>query len=198
VSGLREAARISGHAEILPPRQFTENRRWRDMTHRANRFLNMRGRGLSQADLRERVAVLRENPVFGSVPASELEVLATMFDVRRFAHGDAICTLGESAREIYVIVEGEAILEVPGTGAMSPLGRGDVFGEYGMFGTGTRSATIRAHGLVLALVLDYPRFQRYLLAFPQSMAALLKLTVQRLLDREAQPSTSADARPRLS
>lgn len=189
VSGLREAARISGHAEILPPRQFTENRRWRDMTQRANRFFNLRGRALSETDLRERVAVLRENAVFASVPASEMEVLATMFDVREFSAGQSMCEFGEMAREIYVIVQGDATLEVPGSGVARVLRRGDAFGEYGLFGSGTRSATVRAEGPapVVALVMDYQRFQRYLMAFPESMAALLKLTVQRLLEHEAQP-----------
>jgi Flavin containing amine oxidoreductase len=127
VSGLREAAPISGRREILPPRNFTENRRWRDMMLCANRFSNK-----------------------GGAP-------------------------------------------------------GDAFGEYGLFGSGTRSARIRAEAPTVALVLDHQRFQLRLprlpgqlsaarapgllsglrLAFPESMAALLKLAVQRLLEREA-------------
>ena len=34
-----------------------------------------------------------------------------------------------------------------------------------------------------ALALDYQRFHRFLLAFPESALALLKLTVKQLLDR---------------
>ena len=197
VSGLREAARISGHDEVLPPRQFTENRRWRDMTQRANRFFNMRGRALSETDLRERMSVLGENALFGSVPASELAVLATMFDMRTFADGEAMCTFGERATEMYVVVQGRPTLEVPGNPVVTSLGRGDAFGEYGLFGAGTRSATVRARGSVIALVLDYQRFERYLFAFPESMAALLRLTVRRLLEREAQSSEST-SRKRVS
>jgi monoamine oxidase len=197
VSGLREAARISGHDEVLPPRQFTENRRWRDMTQRANRFFNMRGRALSESDLRERLDVLRENALFGSVPASELAVLATMFDVRGFADGQAMCTFGQPATEMYVVVQGQPTLEVPGSDVVRTLGRGDAFGEYGLFGAGTRSATVLARGPVTALVLDYQRFERYLFAFPESMAALLRLTVRRLLEHEAQSSESVRRNPPL-
>jgi Flavin containing amine oxidoreductase/Cyclic nucleotide-binding domain len=185
VSGMREAARISGHHEILPPRHFTENRRWREMMLRANRFFNMRGRSLSEADLRDRVAVLQQSQVFGAVPARELEVLATMFDVRGFAGGEAICTFGQTATEMYVLVRGAGVLEIPGVRVVGRLARGDAFGEYGLFGSGTRSATVRADGPTLVLVLDYQRFQRFLFAFPESMAALLKVTVERLLTREA-------------
>jgi monoamine oxidase len=185
VSGVREAARISGRREILPPRHFTENRRWRDMMLRANRFFNMRGRSLPEAQLRERLAVLKQSDVFALVPPRELEVLATMFDVREFEDGEAICTVGETATEMYVLARGSGVLEIPGVPVDVRLARGDVFGEYALFSSGKRSATIRAEGPTVALVLDYQRFQRFLFAFPESMAALLKLAVQRLVTREA-------------
>ena len=191
VSGLREAARISGRREILPLRHFTENRRWRDMMLRANRFFNMRGRSLPEARLRERLAVLEQSDVFAMVPLRELEVLATMFDVREFEDGDSICTYGEAATEMYILARGSGVLEIPHAQSDSRLAPGDVFGEYGLFGSGTRSATIRAQGPTVALVLDYQRFQRFLFAFPESMAALLKLAVQRLLAREADSHSGA-------
>ena len=192
VSGVREAARISGRREILPPRHFTENRRWRDMMLRANRFFNMRGRSLSEADMRERLAILERSEVFANVPSRELEVLATMFDLREFADGASICRYGDSATEMYILARGSGVLEIPGVPAAVRLAPGDLFGEYGLFGSGKRSATIRAEGPTVALVLDYQRFQRFLFAFPESMAALLKLAVQRLVARETD-SHSVDA-----
>jgi monoamine oxidase len=189
VSGLREAARISGRREILPPRHFTENRRWRDMMLRANRFFNMRGRSLSEAHLRERLAILEKSDVFALVPSRELEVLATMFDLREFEDGESICTYGEAAMEMYILAHGAGLLDIPGIPGAVRLVPGDVFGEYGLFGSGKRSATIRAEGPTVALVLDYQRFQRFLFAFPESMAALLKLAVHRLVAREADSHT---------
>ena len=190
VSGIREAARISGRREILPPRHFTENRRWRDMMLRANRFFNMCGRSLSDAHLRERLAVLEQSNVFAVVPARELEVLATMFDLREFDDGQSICTFGETATEMYILASGAATLEIPGVSLDVRLSPGDVFGEYGLFGSGKRSATVRAQGPTVALVLDYGRFQRFLFAFPESMGALLKIAVRRLLEREGNSDAS--------
>jgi CRP-like cAMP-binding protein len=43
---------------------------------------------------------------------------------------------------------------------------------------------VRAKGHTVALVLDYHRFERFLLAFPESMVALTTITVQRLLALE--------------
>lgn len=50
-SGLREAARITGDASILPNRIFTENRRWRAMLLRATRFFNTLGAALSEQEV---------------------------------------------------------------------------------------------------------------------------------------------------
>jgi CRP-like cAMP-binding protein len=47
-----------------------------------------------------------------------------------------------------------------------------------MFGPST--ATVTARGATRALALDYQRFHRFLLAFPECALALLKLTVGRL------------------
>jgi Flavin containing amine oxidoreductase/Cyclic nucleotide-binding domain len=185
VSGLREAARISGQRDLLPARHFTENRRWREMMHRANRFFNLRRRTLPRHDLDQRLAVLRLNPIFAAVPPAELHMLASMFDVRAFGDGESICTAGDRATDMYVIEHGAALVEVPGQPGRTRLERGDAFGEYGMFGDGRRSATIWASGSTHALVLDYQRFQRFLLAFPESMHARLDETVQRLLEHEA-------------
>jgi hypothetical protein len=187
VSGLREAARISGHSDLLPARNFTENRRWREMTQRANRFFNMRRQGMLSDEIGERADVLRLSRVFAAVPPAELEVLGTMFDVRAFADGEAMCRAGDKASEMYVIAQGGAVVELVGEqpGADHTLTRGDAFGEYGLFGSGVRSATVRATGPTVALVLDYQRFERFLLAFPESMAALTAITVQRLLALEA-------------
>jgi CRP-like cAMP-binding protein len=50
-----------------------------------------------------------------------------------------------------------------------------------MFGPST--ATVTARGATRALALDYQRFHRFLLAFPECALALLKLTVGRLTQR---------------
>jgi CRP-like cAMP-binding protein len=160
------------------------------MMLRANRFFDMRGRSLSEAQLRERLAVLERSDVFALVPSRELEVLATMFDTRQFEDGHSICTFAETATEMYVLASGAAMLEIPGVPFDVGLSPGDVFGEYGLFGSGKRSATVRAVGPTVALVLDYQRFLRFLFAFPESMAALLKLAVQRLVAREADSHTN--------
>jgi hypothetical protein len=46
---------------------------------------------------------------------------------------------------------------------------------------GKRTATVGSKGRGRVLALDYQRFHRFLLAFPECTMALLKLTVERLI-----------------
>jgi monoamine oxidase len=181
VSGLREAARLTGDFRILPARHFTENRRWRDMLQRADRFLNLVNRHVDADEVDFRFSVLGRSAVFASVPSPDLRILATMFEPQWYSDGETICTAGEPATRMYAVAEGEIEVRLPGIeGAVATMSVADVVGEYGMFRQEGRTATLVAKGSTLVLVLDYQRFKRFLLAFPESLMALMALTVGRL------------------
>ena len=180
-SGLREAARLLADPSILPRRHFTENRRWRDMMLRATRLFNLLSASLSPEDVEERARVLRNGDVFAVVPPNELKVLATMFEPRAFGDGEVVFREGDPATEVYAIVEGRMEVSLSDGWIVATLGAGQVVGEYGMFGPGKRTATVISKGPSRVLALDYQRFHRFLLAFPESSLALLRLTVERLI-----------------
>lgn len=180
VSGLREAARLTGDIAILPPRHFTENRRWREMLQRADRFFNLVGQAIDADETDSRLSVLRSCAVFGSVPTADLRILATMFESRRYVRGDTICTAGEPATCMYAVRSGTVEVRLPGDdAAVATMTTADVVGEYGMFRSEGRTATLVARTDTEVLELDYQRFKRFLMAFPESMFALMGLTVER-------------------
>jgi flavin-dependent amine oxidoreductase/cyclic nucleotide-binding protein len=188
VSGLREAARLTGDQNILPARQFTENRRWREMLQRANRFFDMVGRQVPASEVEARLAVLRQGAVFASVPVNDLRILATMFERRELPDGETLCVAGEAATCMYTVAAGAVRVELPGQAEpIARVGRGGVVGEYGLFVTGGRTATLRAEGPTAVLTLDYQRLKRFLMAFPESLMALMALTVKRLHERQSRP-----------
>src|SRR5438094_5494872 len=192
-SGLREAARLTRDPTVLPTRVFTENRRWRDTMMRATRLFNLLHNTLSADELRERIAVLASSEVFAAVPSRELTILATLFEAITFEAGDVLFRSGEKATQIYAIIDGELEMRRP-DGRIDELARGSVLGEYGLFGSGTRDATVVALRAGRALAPDYARFHRFLLAFPECSFALLKLTVERLLTQtDAQAHASINA-----
>ena len=187
VSGLREAARLTGDSSILPTRHFTENRRWREMLQRANRFFNLVGRKLNPSEVQARAAILGRSSVFKSVPPNELKILATMFEERLLKDADILCHAGEPASCVFAIASGDIDVYLPGQA--EPVSRctvSDIVGEYGMFLSGRRSATLQAVGPTTVLVLDYKHFKRFLLAFPESMMALFAMCVERLDSRQTQ------------
>jgi monoamine oxidase len=189
VSGLREAARLIGDTSILPARHFTENRRWREMLQRADRFFNVVGRGVDESEVEVRLRVLGQSAVFASVPTADLRVLATMFETRAYAAGGRICSAGEPAVCMYAVQAGEVEVRLPGSdgeATVAIMRAGDIVGEYGMFRPEGRTATLVARGDTTVLLLDYPRFKRFLMAFPESMLALMSLTVDRLLDLQSE------------
>src|SRR5919199_580701 len=136
VSGLRAAARITGDATMLPPRNFTENRRWREMMMRASRFFNAISTSISGQELKQRLAVLEASEVFSSVPETELALLAMMFEPVEFADGQVICCAGDRAQEVYAVAGGTIEVRQPDGSLLLMLERGAAVGEYGMFGDG--------------------------------------------------------------
>jgi monoamine oxidase len=182
-SGIREAARLLNDPAVLPSRAFVENRRWRDTLMRATRLFNLLSNSIDAADAEARVEFLTECDVFSAVPEHELRVLVTMFEPVSFAAGETVCRIGDRATCVYALSEGEVEVHLADESLIATLGRGKVVGEFGMFQAGRRTATVIARTDVEALSLDYQRFQRFLLAFPESQLALLALTVDRLMEQ---------------
>jgi len=179
-SALREAARITGDQSLLPPRHSNENRRWREMMMRLNRFLNLASRNIDPAELDARCKLLMESRVFSAVPDEELRMLATMFEEAAFATDDVLFRVGDPADHMFLIGEGLVEVQLKDGTVVNQLENGSVVGEYGMFGSHLRTATIVARRPTRGLKLDYQRFHRFLLAFPEAAVALLGDTVQRM------------------
>jgi CRP-like cAMP-binding protein len=180
-SGIREAARILDDPAVLVPRAFTENRRWRDTMMRATRLFNAMSQSMGIDEIEARVALLAKGDIFSTVPPNELRVLATMFEPVDFDAGELLCELGAPADRVYLIASGRVEVRLPDGSVVATHGRGGLVGEYGLFNRGVRTATVVALERTNAFALDYQRFQRFLLAFPESMYSLLRVTIGRLM-----------------
>jgi monoamine oxidase len=176
-SGLREAARLTGDASILPNRRFTETRRWREQLKRAERLFNAAHKAIDRSELEERVGMMLRSPVFETIPAGDLNVLAAIFTRLDLNDGHILCRAGEPANCIFAVLSGTLDVILPGeTKAVTQKGKGDVAGEYGLF-LPHRSATLRAHGPTAVLALDYAKFRKFLMVFPESMMVLFGQSV---------------------
>lgn len=190
-SGLREVARLTRDPTILPARAFTENRRWRDMMLRATRLFNVLSSALSQQELLSRIGLLGESEIFSVVPSGELAALATMFERVSFADGAVVFSAGDRATHMLVVESGTLEVHERHDASTHLLCRGSTLGEYGALEATRRTATVVSRGESSALLLDDDRFHRFLLAFPESCLALLKLTVSRLVESGQQPTRAS-------
>jgi monoamine oxidase len=172
-SGLREAARITGDASILPNRRFTETRRWREQLKRAERLFNAASKSVSTEDLQERLHMMQRSAVFEAIPLGDLRVLTSIFTERHLSDGEVLCEAGEVADCVYAVLSGALDVILPGASrAVAQKRCGEVAGEYGLF-LPTRSATLRAAGVSTVLQLDYVKFRKFLMVFPEAMMVLL-------------------------
>jgi len=109
-------------------------------------------------------------------------------EMRRIGHevlfgpGEAIFEAGDRADAMFVVLEGEAQVDVGGR--FHRLRPGDVFGEMALLAPDRRMATVRAVESVRALKVDAEVFRSLLLEHPELGVALLRTLVLRLREVE--------------
>jgi len=186
LSGLREAARISGDATIMPQKTMTESRRWRLRMRRAERFFNLRATSLDPVEWAQRLQVLKDSDLFGGLDPEDLSLLAPLLEARSLADGDTLFHQGDEANEAFLVASGKLrVFDPTGGTTIAHLGPGQVIGEYGMFVKHERTFSAAAEGAVSLWTISYPILQRFMLAYPESVFSLMQQTVARLLDAMA-------------
>jgi CRP/FNR family cyclic AMP-dependent transcriptional regulator len=124
----------------------------------------------------DKINVLREQGLSGK----ELVTLATFSKEKRFASGTYLFQEGDEGDEMYVILEGKALISkyVKGAGeeALAILERGDFFGEMSLIDGQPRSADARAYnGALTVLALDQATLREVLSLDPQASLEFLRL-----------------------
>jgi CRP-like cAMP-binding protein len=181
-SGLREAARISGRADLYTPPSAGKSRAQSRNTDRMLRFVRMNH--LTEPELAERVACLRESVdphgvrLFGALADAELETLASMFDEIPYSAGDVLCHEDDEAHGVFLVASGRVEIDFGGIYERSVLGRGGLVGHYDLF-FNARTTSVTALTDVVAFYLDHYRYRSFLYAFPDAMMLMLSDLVTR-------------------
>jgi CRP/FNR family cyclic AMP-dependent transcriptional regulator len=110
----------------------------------------------------------------------ELITLATFSREKRFSAGASLFQEGDEGAEMYIILEGRAMISkyIPGAGeeALAILERGDFFGEMSLIDGEPRSADARAHdGPLTVLALDQGTVREVLAMDPHAALEFLQL-----------------------
>jgi len=122
-------------------------------------------------------------PLFSAVSAKGIRAIvgaATEVDVRA---GAALVREGEFGRELYVIIQGEAVVSQAGT-RLGRLGPGDFFGELAFLDRSRRSASVTARSDMRVMVLGPREFDVIVGHEPAIARRLLEAMARRIRQNE--------------
>ncbi len=125
---------------------------------------------------------LRHGVLFGQIEDDALDAILQIGHEVSFAAGEEIFRTGDAANGMYVVLEGEAQVDVGGR--FHRIKAGDFFGEMALLTSDKRMATVRTVEPVRALQIGADAFQRYLVDHPQVAVSMLRAVVLRLREVE--------------
>ena len=137
------------------------------------------GDGSGQDEVMERLFLLRRIALFDEVSADQLLPLAHVARRQGFAAGQVIFEEGATGDSLYLVLDGEVIVEVGGR-LVATLGRSECFGEMALLDESPRSASVRASGPVECLVVDRVGFDDLLEVAPGMARGVIRVLTQRL------------------
>jgi len=126
-------------------------------------------------------------PLFAGLDLHEVEQIARLFKVRRFAAGETVIREGSGGAAFYLIDSGEATVSIRGV-ERATLQPGDHFGEIALIDEGQRMATITATTELVCHGLTYWEFRPLVQENGAIGWKLLQSMAQML--RDAQPDAS--------
>jgi CRP-like cAMP-binding protein len=115
----------------------------------------------AQALRAPKAAVLKQLPLFAGLSPRELSSVTRLLREVEVPAGERLATIGEPGRELFIIVEGRALVTTR-TGRSLHLGAGDFFGEMSLIDGEPRSATVEAITPMRILTLGYREFWQLL------------------------------------
>lgn len=136
--------------------------------------------------IRTGIERLRSVPMFAKLRDKDLATIDRLVDEVEIPAGEVLIRQGSAgARESFVIVSGEAAVEIDGR-IVATVGPGELVGEMAMIDGRPRSATVVALTPMTLLVIGPGQFQTFI-ARPGIALAVLKAVVERLRHLESDP-----------
>jgi CRP-like cAMP-binding protein len=124
---------------------------------------------------------LRRFQLFADLDRPQLEAIADPDRERWFGQGERILRRGVSGSGFYVILDGEAAVQIEGE-ELNRLRPGDFFGEVSTLIGENPTADVTAVEPLHCLEIPGPALEAFLLDYPRVMLRMLQTEAQRLQD----------------
>ena len=131
-------------------------------------------------DRDELVRSLTGLALFADLRDPDLEAIADPEWERRFSPGERVLRRGLSGGGLFVILAGEAAVELPDHKEPRRLLRGDFFGEVSTLLGTDPTADVVAVGRLHCLEIPGPKLEAFLLDYPRVMFRMLQTEARRL------------------
>jgi CRP-like cAMP-binding protein len=117
--------------------------------------------------------------LFADLTPAQLEAVAHTHEEDVFAAGERVLRKGLSGGNFYVILEGEAAVELDGE-QLAQLSRGEFFGEISALTGEPPTTDVVAVTILRCLVIPAQQLERLLLERPEFALRMLRIEVRRL------------------
>jgi CPA2 family monovalent cation:H+ antiporter-2 len=128
------------------------------------------------ADVAETLARLS---LFADLTPAQLEEVEHRFEEEVFPEGARVLRKGLRGSGLFVILEGEAAIEIDGT-ERARFGPGEFFGEISVLTGDPPNADVVAATMLRCLVIPGPEFQPFLVQHPRVLYRMLQAEARRL------------------
>lgn len=132
---------------------------------------------------RFKLSLVEKVPLFAGLSGRDLQKIAQLVAEVEAPAGTRLATLGEAGREMFIIVQGEALVTTQ-PGRTAYLRSGDFFGEMSLLDGDPRSATVEATTPIRLLVLSRQAFWQLLDETPTLVHKIMYTLSQRLRQSE--------------
>jgi len=120
--------------------------------------------------------------LFADLRDPDLAAIADPEWERHYGEGERILRRGLSGGGLFVILDGEAAVEIKGDDEPRRLRRGDFFGEVSTLLQCKPTADVVARTPLHALEIPGPHLERFLLQYPNVMFRMLQTVARRIRD----------------
>jgi len=132
-------------------------------------------------EIENRIKLLKQIPVFSMLEEKGLGALAALLIERKTRTQEPLFKKGDRGESMYILAEGEVRVH-DGNHVIARLQAGEVFGEFALLDTESRSASVTTEKESRVLILDREALMPFLREFPEILLSMLQLQIKRMRD----------------